>query len=219
MPQHELSLIDAALTGDGRAFRQLVEPHLRMLHRVATRGCGDPNLAEDVVQETLVLCFHRLGDLRDGSTLRAFMAGVAAKKSRTMARGERRRKRREDASMTPALPSNPNQDLQAARSARKIREALLAMPEKRREAALLRLDGGLSYREIAEAIGSTEGSTRVLVHKALAELRERLAEWINPESVNPQSVSPQSVSPQSVSPQSVSPQSVSPEPLDQEKMT
>ena len=174
MLHDERSLVETARAGDGRAFRTLVEPHLRMLHRVAMRVCGDAALAEDVVQDTLVLCFQRLGDLREGSTLRAFMAGIAAKRAHTMGRSERRRKYREDASMAPVLPSDPSQDLQASRTAATIRAALLAMPEKRREAALLRLDGGLSYREIAEVLDSTEGSTRVLVHKALAELRERL---------------------------------------------
>ena len=110
------------------------------------------------------------------------MAGIAAKKAHTLARGERRRKYREDASMAPALPSDPGQDLQAVRTARAIREALLAMPDKRREAALLRLDGGLSYREIAEALDSTEGSARVLVHKALSELRKQLGDCLQKET-------------------------------------
>lgn len=174
MQQEERSLVETARAGDGRAFRTLVEPHLGMLHRVAMRVCGDAALAEDIVQDTLVLCFQRLGDLREGSTLRAFMAGIAAKRAYTMGRSERRRKHREDASMTPALPSDPGQDLQASRTAATLRAALLAMPDMRREAALLRLDGGLSYREIADVLDSTEGSTRVLVHKALAELRKRL---------------------------------------------
>jgi DNA-directed RNA polymerase specialized sigma24 family protein len=52
------------------------------------------------------------------------------------------------------------------------------MPPKRREAALLRMDAGLSYREIAVVLDSTEGSVRVLVHTAQKELRQRLADLL-----------------------------------------
>jgi DNA-directed RNA polymerase specialized sigma24 family protein len=52
------------------------------------------------------------------------------------------------------------------------------MPDKRRQAALLRLDAGLSYKEIAAALDSSEGSARVLVHKALKELKDRLGDLL-----------------------------------------
>jgi DNA-directed RNA polymerase specialized sigma24 family protein len=55
------------------------------------------------------------------------------------------------------------------------------MPEKRRAAALLRLDGRMSYAEIAVAVGTTEGSARVLVHMALKELRSQLADLMDSE--------------------------------------
>ena len=64
----------------------------------------------------------------------------------------------------------------------KVREALSSMPQKRREAALLRLDAGLSYRDIGAALGSTEGSARVLVHMALKDLKQRLSELLDEEN-------------------------------------
>ncbi len=178
----ERALIEGALGGDGLAFRRLVEPHLPMLHRIATRVSRSPHLAEDAVQEALTLAYRRLGRYRHDVPFKAFLAAVAAKQAYTLARSERRRGKREQDAEAPALPDNPEDELRGATAARRVREALLAMPDKRRQAALLRLDGGLSYREIGEALNSTEGSARVLVFKALGQLREQLADLLGNES-------------------------------------
>ncbi len=178
----EHALIEAARAGDGLAFRQLVEPHLPMLHRIATRVGRSPHLAEDAVQEALTVTYRRLGSYRHDVPFKAFLAAVAARQAHTLARSERRRSKREQGAEAPATPDNPEDELRGAAAARRVREALWAMPKKRREAALLRLDASLSYREIGEALGSTEGSARVLVHTALAELRKLLADLLNDES-------------------------------------
>ncbi len=177
----EGALVQAAIDGSGLAFRQLVEPHLPMLHRIAARVAGNAALAEDAVQETLTLTFQRLPAYRHDVPFRAFLAAIAARQAHTLARSERRRGKRELGSAEPQRADNPEEALRGAVTARAIREALLAMPEKRRDAALMRLDAGLSYREIAAALDSTEGSTRVLVHQALKELKERLAHLLEPE--------------------------------------
>ena len=108
--------------------------------------------------------------------MRSFLAAIAVRQARTLLRGEQRRQKREDTSAPPEAVPDPVQILAAERLGRKIRDALSTMPKKRQEVALLRLDAGLSYAEIAEAVGSTEGSARVLVHLALQELRELLGD-------------------------------------------
>ena len=56
------------------------------------------------------------------------------------------------------------------------------MPEKRQRVVLLRLDAGLGYSEIASAVGTTEGSARVLVHHALRDLHEMLRDLVDAET-------------------------------------
>ena len=53
-----------------------------------------------------------------------------------------------------------------------VRRALLKMPRKRRDVVMLRLDGGLSYREIARVKRMSEGSARVLVHMGIKQIKE-----------------------------------------------
>jgi RNA polymerase sigma-70 factor (ECF subfamily) len=97
-------------------------------------------------------------------------------------RGEKRRRAREVAADPPERVANPQELLNAARTAKRVREALSSMPKKRQQIALLRLDANMSYTEIAEAVATTEGSARVLVHLAMKELREKLADVLSEQS-------------------------------------
>ena len=170
----ERELVERARQGDGRAFAELVEPHLSLLFRVAHRATANRSLAEDAVQETLALVHRGLGRYEPGTSFKSFVAAIAARRARTLLRGEIRRRKREEAAPAGAPPPSPADLLSAEETARKIRDALALMPRKRQRVAILRLDGGLDYREIAGAVGSTEGSARVLVHLALRELHRHL---------------------------------------------
>jgi RNA polymerase sigma-70 factor (ECF subfamily) len=178
--EHEL--VARALEGDGRAFATLVQPHLAMLYRIAARACGNRTLAEDAVQEALTLAYQKLDRYEPGTSLKSFLAAIAVRKAQTLLRTERRRQAREDVSDPPERLAGPAELLAAERTAARVREALAALPKKRRAVALLRLDAGMSYGEIAEAIGTTEGSARVLVHLALKEIKDKLEDIIEPES-------------------------------------
>ena len=68
----------------------------------------------------------------------------------------------------------PLEVVQGRQTAARIDAILAAMPEKRRMAAMLRLDAGLEYAEIAAAIESTEESARALVYLAVKTLRRDL---------------------------------------------
>ena len=173
--------ITRALSGDGRAFASLVEPHLAVLYRIAARACGDRTLAEDAVQEALTLAFERLSGYEPGTSFRAFLAAYAVRRAQTLIRGERRRRTREDGSEAPNGQPDPADLARAHQAAQRVRRALAGLSDKRRAVAMLRLDAELSYAEIAQAVGTTEGSARVLVHMALKELREQLADLVTEE--------------------------------------
>ncbi|HEV8248166.1 MAG TPA: RNA polymerase sigma factor [Polyangiaceae bacterium] len=168
--EHEL--IASALEGDGRAFASLVAPHLPMLYRIAARACGSRALAEDAVQETLTIAYTSLARFRPNSSLKAFLAAIATSRAQTLLRSERRRRKSEEQALPGERASEPSELLDAERLSARIRHALAAMPQKRQKVVLLRLDAALSYAEIALALGTTEGSARVLLHLGLRELKE-----------------------------------------------
>lgn len=174
----EAELVRRVRAGEGQAFRELVSPHLAMLYRVAARATRNPALAEDAVQETLEILHRSLGEYEPGTSFRAFAASIAARRARTLLRAEVRRARREVSSLPGTTPATPAELAEAEQMAERVREVIAGLPEKRQKIALLRLDAGLGYREIAEAVGSTEGSARVLVHHVLRELEEKLADLL-----------------------------------------
>lgn len=167
----ERARLKAALSGDGTAFAALVRPHLAVLYRIAARACGHPTLAEDAVQETLDLAYRGLARYRPGTSLRAFLCTICVQRAHTLLRGERRRRQREERSASPAASPTPEEYATAEQTRALIRRVLESMPDKRRTAALLRLDGGLEYAEIAAAMGSTRSAAKALVHLATADLR------------------------------------------------
>src|SRR5579871_2134985 len=180
----EARLVKRALEGDGRAFATLLEPHLGVLYRIAARAAGNPSLAEDAVQEALEIVHRQLARYVPGTSFRAFVAAVAVRRARTLLRAELRRSRREATAPDAVRPATPGDLYAAEETARRIRSALSAMPEKRQRVVLLRLDAGLGYAEIASAVGTTEGSARVLVHHALRDLHDELRDLVDGEPGN-----------------------------------
>jgi RNA polymerase sigma-70 factor (ECF subfamily) len=170
----EAQMVSAALQGDGRAFASLVKPHLPMMLRIAARGSGDGSLAEDAVQEALVVAFEKLDRYRPGSSIKAFLATIVVKRVHTLRRSELRRRIREETATGPEPLPTPEQNLRRTSLALKIRDILGAMPKKRQQAVILRLDGGMNYSQIANALASNENSVRVLVHLGMKALKEGL---------------------------------------------
>jgi RNA polymerase sigma-70 factor (ECF subfamily) len=94
--------------------------------------------------------------------------------AQTRQRGEWRRTRRQDASDAPETLADPEQQLHARELADRLETALALLPERRRQAALLRWDAGLSHAEIATALGTTDAAARQLVFEATKALRALL---------------------------------------------
>ena len=172
---NEASLIQASLSGDGGAFAALVRPHLATLFRVAKRTESHSTLAEDAVQEALVIAFQRLGTYEPGTHLRAWLATIVVQRSRTLGRAERRRRHREARGLSVLAAQDTPLDAAEGSALRSRIVAILAeMPTRRREAVILRLDAGLTHGQIAQQLGSTEASIRVLLHLGLKTLRQAL---------------------------------------------
>ena len=170
--------IERALAGDNAAFAALVRPHLPLMFRVASRTCRSPELAEDAVQEALAAAAKGLHRYEPGTSLKAWLAAITSQRAWTLLRSELRRKQREVTADEPERSPTPEQHLRARQATDRVLEALATLPEKRRNAAMLRLDAGLSYREIAEVLDTSAASARVLVSLALKTLRADLGDLL-----------------------------------------
>lgn len=173
---HESRLVAAALRGDGRAYAQLVEPHLARAFRVAARQTRDRGMAEDVVQDALVVLHRELAKYRPGTSLKALIFAIVVRAALTQRRSSWRRSLRELVSDGPQAWQPPDRQVEDRELADRVDRALQTLPERRRQAILLRFDADLSHAEVAAALETSEAAARQLVYEATKALRAALVD-------------------------------------------
>ena len=141
--------------------------------RIAYRMLGNWADAEDVAQEAFTR-LHRQGlaGFSDDAGMGAWLCRVVA--NLCLDRLRRRSRWRGEAVEMPEIESAEAAVLGEERR-RQLMAALERLPERERAAVVLREIEGLSTAETAEAMGSTEGTVRSQISKALDRLRELLA--------------------------------------------
>jgi RNA polymerase sigma-70 factor, ECF subfamily len=172
--QRDLELIARWKAGDERAATELVERHSSALARFAVAS-GERNEVEELVQDTFVRAFGSIDGFRGESTFRTWLFTIERRLLLDRRRADKRRRDRnelqEDDAATEydALDSVVADETQA-----RMQEAVKHLSPTQREVFTLRIAEGLSYKEIAEAVGTTEGAARVHYHNAMRAVKEFL---------------------------------------------
>jgi RNA polymerase sigma-70 factor, ECF subfamily len=172
---NEIELVTRAQGGDRNAFSELVRSHGQGVLHVIYRMCGDMRVAEDAAQETFIQAWLRLRSYRPGTSLRNWLYRIAVNTAIDMLRKEKRilPDAVEDLRLTDP---QPGPEVLAAKSeqAATVQQAVLALPDASRAVLVLREYEGLSYQEIAEALGIPVGTVMSRLNYARKLLRERL---------------------------------------------
>ncbi|HET7586269.1 MAG TPA: sigma-70 family RNA polymerase sigma factor [Gemmatimonadaceae bacterium] len=173
----DISPADAVLVerwqqGDERAATLLVERHAAAVARfVASRGARED--VDELVQDTFVRAFGSLDGFRADSSLRTWLFSIARNLLRDRMRSARRGHRRvtldEEIS---AVEHDPLDDAIADERRSRMMQAVARLSRMQREVFTLRVRDGLSYREIAEVLETTEGAARVHYHNAMRAIKE-----------------------------------------------
>ena len=170
------SLIQRWKEGDERAATALVERHATALSRYVS-SLGERDAAEEVVQDTFVRAFSSLDSFRGDSSLRTWLFTIARRLVVDRRRSLRRRREVGNLEDVDAATEYTALDSMIANEAqRKVWGAVGKLSPTQREVFLLRVNEGLSYKEIAEVAGTTEGAARVHYHNALRTVKEKLNE-------------------------------------------
>jgi RNA polymerase sigma-70 factor, ECF subfamily len=137
--------------GDKDALRRIYEKYEGDLVTLAANLLHDPAAAEDVVQDVFIGLVRAVPKLHLRRTLRAYLATAVANRVRDRFR-QRSRERLvpiEDAGQMPADAEGPVQLVADAELLHKLRAAVAQLPYEQREVLMLRVHGGLKFREIA----------------------------------------------------------------------
>jgi RNA polymerase sigma-70 factor (ECF subfamily) len=169
-------LVRLAVGGDRAAFGALVTPHVIDLTRLCRRVAGTA-LADDCVQDTLLLALLRLPSLREVGLFEYWLRGIAIRVCRrTRARlAPHAPLPSEDERLGtwllgPGLAPSLDETLVGADLVRSVRSAVADLPTGQRRAVELFYLGGLSYEEAAGALGIPVGALKTRLHKARAVL-------------------------------------------------
>lgn len=176
-PPSDLDLLRRASAGDGLAFHALVDRHVERLFRLATSLVGNASDAEDVLQEALAGAFKGLARFEARSSVKTWLTRILV----TQAAKWRRDRRR----LGEVIPQAAPHEQPLVRSASEgvdhridLQAALQRLSPEHREVLTLREFDGLSYEEIAEVLGVPRGTVESRLHRARAELKDKLRAYL-----------------------------------------
>lgn len=160
--------------GEERAASVLVERHAEAVARYVG-SLGVRSGVEEVVQDTFVRAFGSLEAFRGESALRTWLFTIARRLVADARRTEKRQRLVSEVQEGDAATAfDALDEMIAGESQRKMREVIAHLSPTQREVFLLRVNDGMSYKEIAGVVGTTEGAARVHYHNALRQVKEGL---------------------------------------------
>ena len=172
----DAELIQRWKRGDERAAAEIVARHSTALARFAVSVGADQEI-EELVQDTFVRAFASIDSFRGESSLRTWLFTIQRRLLLDRRRAERRNRRHVAIEETDAVTEFGALDVVVADETEvRVRAAVDKLSPMQKEVFTLRVTAGLSYKEIAEVVGSTEGAARVHYHNALRTVKEFLSD-------------------------------------------
>jgi len=177
-------MIAAILSGDHQLFHELIRPYERSVYRMALSLLKNEAEAEDAAQEAFLKAYRNLARFRSEARFSTWLITIVLNEARSRLRRSQSALTdsiddgRED-SVAPAQLTDwreiPSQSLERSEIRTLLRRALLALPLAYREVFILRELEERSVDETAEALGITQASVKMRLHRARLKLQKQLA--------------------------------------------
>jgi RNA polymerase sigma-70 factor, ECF subfamily len=163
-----------------RDFTELYRAHLRDVYSYAYYRIGNHHDAEDITEQTFVQAyrhFERAQRESNGRPLRPWLIRIAHNLAANYYRDRSRRPQTnlDDAAILSA-PLDTERVVEEREEVKEVLEGVSKLPDDRREALIMRFALDMDNREIARALGRSEGATKVLIHRAIRQLEQGLKE-------------------------------------------
>jgi len=186
LEKHESVLVREAKAGSYAAFEELVNRYERKIYRLGMNITGNPEDAEDVLQETFLKAFEHLPDFREDSRFYTWIVRIGVNEALMKLRKQRASREvpigdsvDESGEVTPRefadWKPNPEQQLARTELEEILRKAVASLPPSFRTVFYLRDVEELSTEETAELLNLSVAAVKARLFRARLRLREELS--------------------------------------------
>ncbi len=179
----EVCLVERAAAGDREARRELFERFREAAYGVALRITGRSEDALDVVQDSFIRAFERLGDFQQEAGFQTWLLRIVSNRALDILRARKVRLAipldggDDEPRYEPATDDGaalPGDELERGELAGRLRRAIEALPPDQRAVFALYATGDMTYGQIAEALGIPIGTVMSRLYHARRRLHEML---------------------------------------------
>lgn len=167
------------LAGDAARYEVLVRRYQETMFRHAYGMVGDPDAAADLVQDSLVKAYTRLGTC-DPERFAAWLFRILRNRCKDYLKSRRRRDvpLQDDGPHAAPVSDDPGRTLDRSELGKVVADALARIPEPQREAFLLKHVEGRSYEEMAEMLDAGISALKMRVMRAREALQAMLKDIV-----------------------------------------
>ncbi len=189
--QEDRALVERVQAGDKEAFRALVERHQRRAFSIAMSLVRDENDAREIVQDAFLRVYKNIGSFQGQSSFFTWLYRIITnlsidlirKPGRQVAELDESRSQNSEEGGSKDFPflsridgADPADVVRRGEIASRLREALAALPDYHRGVILMREVEGLSYEEMAQAMGVSKGTIMSRLFHARQKLQKALVD-------------------------------------------
>ena len=189
MPHTDAGAVALARHGDSEAFRALVERHSRAVYRLAHRMTGNPQDAEDVVQETFLKAYRQLGRFESRANFGTWLHRIAVNCSIDLIRGRKHQETAHDESDLDLLDGgstgsddrndpSPERLMLSTEVQERVSRAMDDLTHMERAAFVLRHFEGQSIEDISRALGLKANAAKHSIFRAVRKMRLALEPFV-----------------------------------------
>ena len=185
MPHTDTAAVALARDGDSDAFRR----HSRAVYRLAHRMTGNPQDAEDVVQETFLKAYRQLGRFESRANFGTWLHRIAVNCSIDLIRSRKHQATSHDAADLDVLDSgggdaghrvdpSPERLMLSTEVQERVTRAMHGLTEMERAAFVLRHFEGHSIEDISHALGLKANAAKHSIFRAVRKMRLALEPFV-----------------------------------------
>ena len=176
-------LVTRACQGDQEAFRLIFERYSRPVISFIYDQVNDRELADELTQETFVRAYRGLKSLRKETKLSTWLFGIAKNVARESLRARIRQNQHIDLDDKQVLDLSdqtpvPSSQLLDKEFNQVVQRSLAMLDEDKRTVFTLKVFHQCSYEEIAEITGFSIPKLKTDLHRARAEMRQRVGQYV-----------------------------------------